>query len=588
MITGAPAPSPTFLGSDSFLLCGRLAFGCGSPFVDSRAGASACGGHPNPRTSHLVVASPSAAAPRSWTHALGRAPAVATRTLVLPILWSPRLRLRLPVRPSPLTLGRHRQWASGHSYFLSRGRLAFGCGSPYVPRLSPWGGIGSGRPHSRTSYRVVASPSAAAPPTSLASHPGAASAVRVRTLALPIAWSPRLRLRLPLHYRPDDPGGEFLFADAGELALRPLARGDRHDLLEDLPSHLRQRRALEDDAAVDIHVLLHVAVHERVGGELDRGHGLAAEHRAAAGGEADEVAAAGHETGDGDGIVPRRVHEDEAARGDRLAVEEHVGHRGGTALGHAAQRLLEDRGDAARLVAGGGIVVHALDAAAVPLPPLVAIDELLGHRLADRAADQEVLRAVDLGRLGEHSRAAVAHELVHRPAQGGVGGDAGGAVGPAAIGGQRDLRHRLLRPRGGIGQGQELGHLGGRLLDRLPDTARLLDVDHHGLALRVAGCGHALLVHQDRGLIHLAAEADQDVGGDVRMLGIAREHALKGHVVLAEELGAAARLVGDGEHAVDVRVVLRHVAELVLDELAHAGRAVHAGDDGDVVARRSE
>src|SRR6266508_3542524 len=362
-------PEPSYFPS-----CGRLAFGCGSPFVDSRAGASACGGHPNPRTSHLVVASPSAAAPRSWTHALGRAPAVATRTLVLPILWSPRLRLRLPVRPSPLTLGRHRQWTSGHSYFLSRGRLAFGCGSPYVPRLSPWGGLGSGRPDTRTSYRVVASPSAAAPRTSLASHPGAALAVTVRTLALPIAWSPRLRLRLPLHYRPDDPGGEFLFADAGELALRSLARGDRHDLLEDLPSHLRQRRALEDDAAVDIHVLLHVAVHERVGGELDRGHGLAAEHRAAAGGEADEVAAAGHETGDGDGIVPRRVHEDEAARGDRLAVEEHVGHRGGTALGHAAQRLLEDRGDASRLVAGGGIVVHALDDTAAPPPPHVAIN----------------------------------------------------------------------------------------------------------------------------------------------------------------------------------------------------------------------
>src|SRR6266511_3862898 len=83
---------------------------------------------------------------------------------------------------------------------------------------------------------------------------GRVSAVGVRTRALPILWSPRLRLRLLLHYRPDDPGGEFLFADAGELALRLLARGDRHDLLEDLPSHLRQRRALEDDAAVDVHV----------------------------------------------------------------------------------------------------------------------------------------------------------------------------------------------------------------------------------------------------------------------------------------------------------------------------------------------
>src|ERR1700693_4568845 len=71
-------------------------------------------------------------------------------------------------------------------------------------------------------------------------------------------WSPRLRLRLPLHYGPDDPGGELLFADAGELALGTLAGGDRDDLLENLPPDVRERRALEDDAAVDVHVLLHV------------------------------------------------------------------------------------------------------------------------------------------------------------------------------------------------------------------------------------------------------------------------------------------------------------------------------------------
>ncbi len=55
-------------------------------------------------------------------------------------------------------------------------------------------------------------------------------------------------------------------------------------------------------------------------------------------------------------------------------------------------------------------------------------------------------------------------------------------------------------------------------------------------------------------------------------------------MVLPEQLGAAARLVGDREHAVDVGVVLLHVAELVLHELAHAGRAVHPRDDRDIVA----
>src|SRR5207249_5212101 len=123
------------------------------------------------------------------------------------------------------------------------------------------------------------------------------------------------------------------------------------------------------------------------------------------------------------------------------------------------------------------------------------------------------------------------------------------------------------------------------LVHRLPDASRLLDVDDHGLALRMTGRGHALLVDHDRGLMHLAAEADQDVGRHVRVLGIAGEHALEGHVVLAEELGAAAGLVGDRKHAVDVRVIAGHVAELVLDELAHAGRAVDPGDDGHVVAR---
>src|SRR6266581_4474402 len=112
MITGAPAPSPTFLGGDRFLACGRLAFG---PFT------------------------------------LGRVPAVGARTRALPILWSPRLR---PVhagpsarggRPDPRTshlvvaspsaLSRWAEcprWAPGPAHFPSCGRLAFGCGSYYI------------------------------------------------------------------------------------------------------------------------------------------------------------------------------------------------------------------------------------------------------------------------------------------------------------------------------------------------------------------------------------------------------------------------------------------------------------------------
>src|SRR5262249_41452337 len=122
-------------------------------------------------------------------------------------------------------------------------------------------------------------------------------------------------------------------------------------------------------------------------------------------------------------------------------------------------------------------------------------------------------------------------------------------------------------------------------LDGLADAAGLLDVDEERLALGVARQRHLLALDHDRRLVHLAAQPDEDVGGDVRVLGIAGQHALQGDVVLAEELGAAPGFVSDGQHAVDVRVVALNIAKLVFDELAHAGRAVDARDDGDVVSR---
>src|SRR4030095_6327101 len=160
-------------------------------------------GRARPDTSYRVVASPSAAAPPPFcaSHSRSRL-AVAARPGVLPIAWSPRLRLRLPGRFAPRTLARAWRWPPGPAYFLSRGRLAFGCGSQAVSRLALSLAPGSGRPDRRTSYRVVASPSAAAPRPFRASPSRARLAVDARTGVLPIAWSPRLRLRLPLHSGP--------------------------------------------------------------------------------------------------------------------------------------------------------------------------------------------------------------------------------------------------------------------------------------------------------------------------------------------------------------------------------------------------
>ena len=142
-------------------------------------------------------------------------------------------------------------------------------------------------------------------------------------------------------------------------------------------------------------------------------------------------------------VVARRVHVDEALRGHRLGVFVDVDEVRRAALGDRAQRLLEDRRQAAGLVARRRIVVHlALLARRVVLPPLDARDELLADLARHGAPRQQVLGAVDLGRLRQDRRAAVAHQQVDRRAERGIGGDARVAVGAAALQADDDVRRR--------------------------------------------------------------------------------------------------------------------------------------------------
>jgi len=104
--------------------------------------------------------------------------------------------------------------------------------------------------------------------------------------------------------RAEHPGRKLGAAKVKALALGRLARGRLQDEIEDaLAALLDALLAFEDGAAIDVHVLFHALVHGRVGGELDRGRGLAAEHAAAAGGEADEIGAARDLARCGDRIV---------------------------------------------------------------------------------------------------------------------------------------------------------------------------------------------------------------------------------------------------------------------------------------------
>src|SRR4051794_39899162 len=129
----------------------------------------------------------------------------------------------------------------------------------------------------------------------------------------------RRRATTRLHRRAQHPWRELGAAEIKTLALGRLARRGLEDELENaLAALLDALLAFENGAAIDVHVLFHAPVHRRVGGELDRGRRLAAEHAAAAGGEADQIGAARDLPGRGHGIVAGRIHEHEAALGHGL------------------------------------------------------------------------------------------------------------------------------------------------------------------------------------------------------------------------------------------------------------------------------
>src|SRR4051794_11162856 len=251
-------------------------------------------------------------------------------------------------------------------------------------------------------------------------------------------------LREPyLHRRAQDPRVELLFANTLRLAQTGLARRDSDQLLEDLAPNLLDARSLQHAAGVDVHVAAHTIVGHAVGGDLDAGRGLEAEATAATSGEGDDVAAACHLPSRRDRIVARRVHIREAARSDRLGIFIDCLERRAAALRHRTERFFVDRGQAAGLVAVRWVIVDlAALALGVCLPPADALDQLFADFATGGAARQQMLGAIDLGRLAEHGGAALRHQQIDRVAERRVGGDAAEAIAAAALERQHQLADR--------------------------------------------------------------------------------------------------------------------------------------------------
>ena len=180
----------------------------------------------------------------------------------------------------------------------------------------------------------------------------------------------------------------------------------------------------------------------------------------------------------------------------------------------------------------------------------------------------------------------MAHHAVHRGTERRVGADAGVAVAAAALQAYRQVagRHRLALHAVGVRQ---------HALDqfdparhRLGGAAGVLDAE----GLQVGAFLQPLLGDQALDLVGLAAQADDEHGGEVGVARIAAQRAPQHAQFLARAVGGAAHAVRQRDHAVDVGEVGQGLgpdvaAEVVGDRARGGGRAVHAGQHADVVAR---
>ena len=194
-----------------------------------------------------------------------------------------------------------------------------------------------------------------------------------------------------------------------------------------------------------------------------------------------------------------------------------------------------------------------------------------------------MLGAVDLRRLRKDRRAALANQHVGGHAQRRVGGDAGIAVRAAALQRQRDLggRHRLAP--GARHDGQHLLDALDAPRDHLPGAADLLD--GHGLE-GVAVVDAVDFLHP-ADLEGLAAEPDQQRAAEIRVGRVAPLRPAQHVEAFALEVHGAAGAVDERHDAVDRRIVVEdaRARDFLRHEFGDGRRAVHAGQDAEIVAR---
>ncbi len=220
-------------------------------------------------------------------------------------------------------------------------------------------------------------------------------------------------------------------------------------------------------------------------------------------------------------------------------------------------------------------VVLVAEARQVLLVAFEKAEKSLGDGAAARAFHQQMLRAEALRRFGQHRRAAVTGQQIAADPERRVGGDPRERIGSAAVQAHHEFSGRNLRALPGGGFREQRRDRVARRRDGLRRPAGFLQ--RQALqpdALRPA------LAEVIADLIRLAAQADQDGAGDIRVRHHARDRAAQ-----FSRIGVAAAVaVREADHAVDAR--RQRVVFITAGDQFHGMRgAVAGGDHGDVVAR---
>ena len=199
----------------------------------------------------------------------------------------------------------------------------------------------------------------------------------------------------------------------------------------------------------------------------------------------------------------------------------------------------------------------------------------------DGAAGQQVLGAVDLGRLAEDGRPALARRAGRPRPQRRVGRDARVAVGPAAVHAEDQLgrgcgeRRTSLTPAACAA----IAATPARTVFRMPPHSWMTERGH-GLVGGQVAVRRAATV---RGSI---SQPRPRTGRPATFGWLANPRRVRRVIARPRWRGPGrTRVVGERDDAVDVRVGVEHAAaELVGDQPRGRRRAVHRGDDADVVA----